>query len=463
MVKNDYYLEYIEVIEELLCRYIYETDRINPNILLIDRCSIEKAVKNNIWTKIFHKYRDYYNLQRKNETSESLIIEYIWITDLLPLLPTSNEKYELFTKSPEASIYFEYLSKFADTIIIYCYNKRQLIYYLPLLNSLDEEALVFVNFDIKSISINNNKITVIEYEFYCEEYYFKNSFLARNFPKIYWFGNIFLEFVNVINPRCIVVLEGCHLEMETLSTISKIIEIPCICIQQGWPSVMHTRFRNMTYDYFLTWGVEFNDLWKKYNSLPKFTSIGYLYSTINDCTYKKNAITFFLQGPFIIINKQYFDELLEVAIALAFKFPDIPFLIKEHPEYRLDDVWLRKLSKYDNISIVKDLCLSEVFGRSKISISIFSSIIMESLIHDTFPIVFEVSSVPYYPSDLEIKQLGLITNRDNILSKIERYLSMNQEELFHERLLKFRKKYFSNEGKDSVDSLMLIMNNIINN
>lgn len=70
--------------------------------------------------------------------------------------------------------------------------------------------------------------------------------------------NTFQLLLEVLKPEAVIVLEGCHHQEQILSDVARKNGIPSIAIQQGWPSFIHSMFRNMPYSHYLTWGAGFD-------------------------------------------------------------------------------------------------------------------------------------------------------------------------------------------------------------
>src|SRR5690606_10842920 len=125
---------------------------------------------------------------------------------------------------------------------------------------------------------------------------------------------------------------------------------------------------------------------------------------------KQNVITFFIQSPVIILDNNSFEEYLSLITFCAESFPGYQIWLREHPEYKLDERFYIEFYKYRNIEFVSDLVISDVFQKSKINVSVFSSKIMEGIIHNVIPFVCNFSSFQYNPNYIEDQYLGVVVN-----------------------------------------------------
>lgn len=288
--------------------------------------------------------------------------------------------------------------------VFYCKNNRQLGYLLPILKEEKSQSIILTFEELNEKLLFNFNIEIIEIDLIDEEFAITKSFLEQNFYTFFLNLNTFYILIKLLEPTSFVLLEGCHYEEEIIASICKKYHVNTYCIQQGWPCVMHTRFKNMTYDYYLTWGEGFNYLWKKWNPIPHFVTLGYLYKStdLRKNSVKKDAITFFFQAPIFIISDNCFSKMVEFAFFCAEVFPHKPILIREHPEYTILNRFPKKMfDKYANIEFVTHENLGLIFEKTEIGVSIFSSTIMEGLVYDVIPFIFNLTSMPSYNPNLE--------------------------------------------------------------
>lgn len=310
-----------------------------------------------------------------------------------------SDAFENFT-----SKYENILSNRKGKKIFYCKNNRQFEYLFPILKKEKRESIILTFEELNEKLLFNTNIEIIEIDLIDEELAITKSYLQQNFHTFFLHLNTFYIFIKLLEPTSFMLLEGCHYEEEIISSICKKYAISTYCLQQGWPCVMHTRFKNMTYDYYLTWGEGFNSLWKKWNPIPHFVTLGYLYKSINlqKNAVKKEAITFFFQAPMFIISENCFSKMIEFVFFCAEAFPHKPILIREHPEYAILNRFPKKmLDKYTNIEFVTYEKLELIFEKTEIGVSIFSSTIMECLVYDVIPFIFNLTSMPFYNPNLE--------------------------------------------------------------
>lgn len=454
-VLRDYYPEYIEELDNLMLRFIAEVKIVCPGFFEIHGAHFDKAVLNYLWDRIFFsRLREYYNRDRKGGIDKDILINDLWEKHFVKLIPTVKAEKALHAIqwNKESSQYNEALHPYVGRKIFYCKNHRQLLYFLPILKKIDEQVLVLAKYVVPENFELPDHIMVIEFNLITDEICVESENLAEYFRQVLHQINTFSILFGILAPTCVIVLEGCHEDMEVIAALCKKQHIPSICIQQGWPSILYSKFQNMKYDYYLTWGEQFNILWSKYNPEPVFKEIGYLYKVMEKSNQK--ALTFFLQAPLFILDRVYFDEILTFITYCAGQFEQRPIYIREHPEYKLTQEVKADILNYANVRFVSDMPLAELFSQTEISISAFSSTIMEGVIHDVIPFIFNPgSSKGYYP-DLQMEGIGIYANSlGNAKIKITELLQGEQAK--SELLSNLRKSkpfYFTAHDDNAVEN-----------
>lgn len=250
-------------------------------------------------------------------------------------------------------------------------------------------------------------VTELPIEF-SNERLLSDKYLELQFPLLYHYANTFDILFQIIRPCGVICLEGCHFQEQLLATISESYDIPSYGIQQGWPSIMRTGFRRFPFRYFFTWGERFNNLWGKYNPSPKFVPAGYMYKMTDGVSKEKQCVSFFLQSPCFLSDQVYFNAMLELIADSAQTYPEVDFLVREHPEYRLEKSIVEKWKKLANVEVVSDFKLQDVYERTRIVVSHFSSSLMEGILYGCIPLVFDPTVNSRYYPDVEKEGLGRI-------------------------------------------------------
>lgn len=404
-VTDDFYVEFYTTVDDLLQRYILSME-------------LEQPVCTYLFQKSF-PLRMEYNESRKSEFSADeckLMLE----KKILPNVPKNMPEKKRVTMDYCSEIWYKTLSNLSGQLVFYVYNNRQLHYLIPLINSLNRPVLLICEPVVDGEFDVGDNVTAVNL-FFADDYpVYDDALLEIYFPELYRYYNTFHLMLMALRPEGVILLEGCHYQEQILGIISCKNNIPCIGIQQGWPSFMHTMFRNFPYSHYLTWGEKLSKYWKQYNPKTDFIPTGYFYEVREE---KGENITFFLQAPLFISNELYFNQLVELISETAEKYPATEIWVREHPEYELASSTIEALKRYPNVRMVSDMCIAEVFAHTQIAVAHFSSILLEGVAHDCIPMVFDPTRDSRYVPDVEQAGLGMIAyDKQSFFEKLEHIL-----------------------------------------
>ena len=460
-MQRDYYIEFFEFVDILLREYIDETKEKYPDAFTVGNCCCEVPV---ICFLLLERYYTsakeiYSHLRRSGINREEIHTVFKKELDKTvtrnfmqsPILPSKvNEKL------------LAMLLPYRHQIFIYALNRRHFEYLLPLIRQINRPVFLVTEHEISDETDLPAYVTVFEMAFLKERYY--SPFLYHNFPEIYGYFNSFAQLLTVLQPCYAIVMEGCNYRQAIIAIISKSLSIPSICVQQGWPSILLSCFRNMQYDYFFTWGNLFNDLWKIKNPVPVFVSTGYMYPVLPLLPLrKKKNITFFLQVPFSISNMAYFRESLDFLLQCAVLFPTQFFCVKQHPLFPVPNEYRELIDMHDNIKDVSNEPLEEIFANTILVVGHFSSCLMEGIVHGCVPFVFDPVCQSRYNPDIEKMELGLITGSlEEAVEKMKIFLlNPFQRDHFLSKINEIKDRLFSSNGNETVKKMIEYINNNI--
>lgn len=228
-------------------------------------------------------------------------------------------------------------------------------------------------------------------------------------------------------PNKIIVIEGnSHLDLLTLEA-SKVLGIPCYCLQQGWSPIVHTGFRNMSFTAMFVWGRYFAEVLQPHNPSQLFQVTGnHLLDNHNYLVKKNNntgAISFFLQSPSILISISAYEDFLKLILSVANSLPNQRIIIRDHPSYFIRPNYRAQFSKCSNIYFSNPVSeeLVEVLNESIIAVSIFSTVLVESIASGVVPVVCNFGSIKKYEPDLTFDGLGIEANNveDGLMKIVE--------------------------------------------
>ena len=221
------------------------------------------------------------------------------------------------------------------------------------------------------------------------------------------------KLIKNLKPKFILTVEGDHPIAETLAQVAKNHNIKSICLQWGvFPKkIPKISLMNMSYDYYISWGPLFSQILKPYNSKTKFLELG----NIHFFKRKKkiNKVLFIMQPIDYYSNKSSLKALFMLALNLSKKLNKWKFVVREHPEFNIQNLFNHQISlKNKNLIIEKahEKSIHDSLSESKITVGIWSSSLLESLYYHAIPCVLRFNnSFKYYP-DFKKEGMGLIEN-----------------------------------------------------
>lgn len=320
------------------------------------------------------------------------------------------------TDEQTASIptWHEYLKGQEGKILIFATSPRILNYFKPLVKELDMDFILLTTCPLPNDFEISSKGTAINFVFTKAKLH-RNLELEQSLPWFYNFANSIGWFVELLKPRLFICMDGCQSEYRLAADFCNEKHIPSICLQLGWPSYIHTGFREMPYTYFFTWGEGFNPLLEKHNKHTKCEAVGYT-SQANKAG-KHDAISFFLQAPVFLNTEEYLKRMCNLVVLTAKKYPNTTVMVREHPEYKGKMDIEQEFSQHRNISIVSDDRIEDVYAETKVVVSHFSSVLMEGLAYGCTPLVFDPTPGSTYNPNIEKLGLGYISKNEEEFSQ----------------------------------------------
>lgn len=241
----------------------------------------------------------------------------------------------------------------------------------------------------------------------------------------------FNSFIKRIKPSAVFVIEGDAPYHIAISNSCNALGIKNYCLQWGLiqKTAARTRFSNMEFTGFLTWGGFFTDQLKCYNPKQKFVEIGHLNFSFRKS--EGDAIIFLDQGsnnP--AIDQSHFQEYHEIILNFA-RNTDYKIIVRPHPNFDLCEVLRAKLLQHDVEISNKKTSLFYDLSQSKVAVSIMSSSLLDALINGIIPVSFRYEQLEEYPFPLNQLKIGLESSCSgeifNFINSIMSLPSLHQE------------------------------------
>jgi hypothetical protein len=216
-------------------------------------------------------------------------------------------------------------------------------------------------------------------------------------------------------PSSIVTIEGNAPLDDVAARVGRELGIPSVCLQQGWSPLIHTGFRNLSFDRMLVWGEGFADLLRPDNPELQFHVTGSMVAAQPaPPAAERAAVGFFLQGPSPLLGEEELGAFMRLATDVATRNPDRRVLLREHPGYPLDrsDV---PLSALRNVEFVpaSSHSLGDVLAQCRVAVSVYSTTLLESVALGAPSVSYNVTELPRYLPDFAAAGAGIEEREHN--------------------------------------------------
>ena len=475
-IEMDLRYEYIQVLCQSIEKYTKDAETENSYAFQYGNINLKFAVERYLYFKfVDHSQlynwfcRSIQNNPRETFIFKSIIEKKIALCLLESSINNKNYRYHplAFLQDICSNIWYKILTIFWNLqptpqlafkkidILVWLNQPKHARYLLPIINNLDTSYSYLLvgrrENKLKSF-LQNHQMSAINTRGIKIKSLPKSKEL-RYFRELTTYCDRIYESLKILKPKCVILVEGNSPIDEITNQVCKQLLIPTICIQHGWSPIIHNGFRNMSYTKMLVWGQGFANLLKKYNPQQSFAITGsHILNQNNHIELIKNidakkSISFFLQSPKKLCSCVSWNKILKLILLTAKNFSDIPILVREHPNYPLSFTEKKSFAKFSNIEFVDAArySLTDVLERSLVSISVFSTTILESVVAEVIPIIFNVTSMPNYYPNLHEAGVGIeVKNIDEAVNAIEK-LVLNREyrQKIQLNFKKFQYKYFN--------------------
>jgi hypothetical protein len=292
------------------------------------------------------------------------------------------------------------------------------------------------------------------------------SLIGQYAPYLAFFADGVENALRNSRPRVILLPEGNSPDDEVVNRVGKKLGIPVVCLQQGWSPIVHPGFCNLDYAAMLVWGPGFAELLASTNPRQKFVAAGnyVLASDFRAPQEKPAGVLFFHQDLDRGLGGRRGSEmLLDLAERIAAVRPDIPVHYRPHPLVPLDELTRTRLEKR-NIVIQKtqQVSLAQALDQASITVSIYSTTILESAAAGSLPIIFNMTTMPRFWPDIAEMGAGVeVRTTDEAVAALERLLADKAALAAYVPAMRaFTDRFFCARGARALDNVIKALDDI---
>jgi hypothetical protein len=278
--------------------------------------------------------------------------------------------------------------------------------------------------------------------------------------------NVVRRALKEVDCDCVVVPEGNAAIYELVNQSARTIEIPTLCVQQGWAPVVHPGFRNMSFTRMCVWGDEFAKLLAPYNPEQRFVVTG---NHVVACQpqgdiKRRRAVAFFLQNGAHWLTEAAWRSMLDFIACTAQAFPDFEIRVREHPGEPLRENDAARLTAVANTVLMppNKFSLCDVLSDCRVAVAINSTTLLEAAASGVIPLILDVSGFgPYHPDIAGDKAAIEVTDFADARAKLERLLTDDRYcASFAKPLEQAQRGLFAQTGKSALNAIVAEINQI---
>jgi hypothetical protein len=283
-----------------------------------------------------------------------------------------------------------------------------------------------------------------------------------------YFADGVMEALERLHPGVILLAEGNSPDDEVINQVGRKLGIPTVALQQGWSPIVHPGFCNLSYETMMVWGDGFSELLAPSNPKQYFVSTGnYVLAThVDSAAIKRSGVLFFHQDiDRGLGGRRGTDMMIALAERIAEARTDVPISYRPHPLVPLEDHICARLLRWPNVTIQQtaNVPLAEALGEACVSVSIYSSAILESIAARVIPIIFNMTSMPRYWPDVGAAGAGLeVRTTEDAFQALLKLLSGEEERASYlPAMAEFERRFFRARGEIAIRNIVVELGRVI--
>jgi hypothetical protein len=267
-------------------------------------------------------------------------------------------------------------------------------------------------------------------------------------------------------PRVVVIVEGNAPIHEVANQAAHDLGIATLCIQQGWASMVHTGFRNMSFDSMAVWGRGFAALLEPHNPHQHFDVTGSLSldpgfdESAPVPEVNRPAVLFALQVVAPTIPYRAIRSFLSLIDDVAERLPQAALLVREHPGHPIaaqGHDW----TPPSRVQLVPPdrFPLRAVLDAVDVVVSISSTTLLEGVARLRPAVVVNETSVPRHSPDVEAWNAGVeVATTSDAVEAICRLVENHTYRRSLEPGMKaFRAEYFAGADEPGIANVAAVV------
>ena len=167
-----------------------------------------------------------------------------------------------------------------------------------------------------------------------------------------------------------------------------------------------------------------------------------------------------MQGECALLDKKEIRVFYNLILFSIEKYKNIDFIIREHPSSKINKNLKNKISKFKNayISSPEENSISRDLESIDIAVSVFSSVIMESIALDVVPLICSFGTLPKFIPEIAKQGAAVEVFNLNDAKKELKKLLNNKKYFkdFKKSIYKIKPDYFSERNTIKIIKDMIL-------
>lgn len=359
-------------------------------------------------------------------------------------------------------------------VVFFAINARYAYFFKRIIDALGSQHSVFLPLGRADvINASNEMNTKVLDEGYVR---FEAEKVAMSIvhPLFYWLLVAIKQYLIALGTlktqsvSSVVFAEGTSMQDELVCLAAKSLNIPTIRVQSGRAGLLHTAYRNLSFNKMLVWGQGFIDRLKPYSKVQTYVITGNPdIQPLKETTLYVNLFSTALKGPLLTvftqpinphITLQDYDELVGLIHQILELDLNIRVLVRKHPvdSNQAFEVLSKTYPNQLKVSSSRQYSLNEVFAISDLAIGFYSTALSEAAAYGVVALLLQLKpehSVFPFP-----EKFGAAISVHNKEQAIESVVEILTNKAYKETMIKnmndFANYYFGPRDGEAIKNIV---------
>lgn len=359
-------------------------------------------------------------------------------------------------------------------VAFFAINARYVYFFKRIIDALGSQRSVFLSLGQADVINTSNEMNINVLDEGYIRFEVKKVAMPIGHPLFYWYlvaikqYLIALGTLKIQSIGAVVFAEGTSMQDELVCLAAKSLNIPTIRVQSGRVGLLHTAYRNLSFNKMLVWGQGFIDRLKPYSKVPAYVITGNpdiqpLKETNLDSFFwgdelKQPTITVFTQPINPHITHHDYDELVALVSQVLELDLHVNVLVRKHPVDSSQA--FEMLSKsYPNrlkVSNSRAHALNEVFAITDLAVGFYSTALSEAAAYGVVALLLQLKPEhSVFPFPEKFGAAVSVHNKEQAMESVVKILTnKTYKEIMNKNMNDFADYYFGPRDGEAIKSIV---------